>query len=62
MRTEGNKKRSKLEHYMLTPIIRILSRARDFYMKSMEDCVGKMHGVVELRLAIVLHSRPMANI
>lgn len=44
MGTEGINKRSKLEHYLLTPIIRILSRARDFYMKSMEDCVGKMHG------------------
>ncbi|PON86844.1 hypothetical protein TorRG33x02_173700 [Trema orientale] len=33
-------KQSKLKHYMLTPI-RVLSRARDFYVKiMMNDCVG----------------------
>ncbi|KAJ7967598.1 3-isopropylmalate dehydratase large subunit like [Quillaja saponaria] len=40
------KKQNKVMHYMLTPI-RILSKARDFYMKGMEDCVGRVgHGGV----------------
>ncbi|KAE8716715.1 Detected protein of unknown function [Hibiscus syriacus] len=35
--------RSKLRHYMSKPV-RALHRARDFYVKSLEDCASKVGG------------------
>jgi hypothetical protein len=36
-------KQGKLMHYMLSPI-RILTKATEFYMKSMADCAGRAAG------------------
>lgn len=42
MSSKANKQ-GKLMHYMLSPI-RILTKATEFYMKSMADCAGRAAG------------------
>lgn len=55
-RCEGINEHSKLKHYILTPI-RILSKARDFYVRSMEDCVGKL----DRGQVVAGHSAPLSG-